>query len=144
MNVLKKIRIQHWIILLGAAAFLMGALIYPLRIYLGHANGVFLESFSAFSHAFFFVLAWGYPYLVIESIIFGGILITVIITWFEYMQDDYYLEFFIDYLPQIIINYARNGAFDQQDVYAGYLGTLMAMIIGIWVTMRKKKLEVKT
>lgn len=127
--------------LIGALAFLVGFLIYPLRIYLGHANGMFMESFSALSHALFFVLAWGYPYVAIGSIIWGGVLITAIITWFEYMQDDFYLEYFVDYLPQIIINYARNGAFDQQDVYAGYLGAIIAMIIGIVVAMRRPKIE---
>lgn len=52
------------------------------------------------------------------------------------MQDDYYLDIFVEYLPQIIINYAKSGAFDQQDVYAGYVGSAIAIIIGIYVTKK--------
>lgn len=137
---MKKIKIEYWVLGLGALVFLVGALIYPLRDYLGRVDGVFLESFSAFSHALFFVLAWGFPYISKYSIIWGGVIITIIITWFEYMQDDY-LAYFIDYLPQIVINYARNGSFDQQDVNAGYLGAILAVFIGIIVASYRVRME---
>lgn len=128
--------------LLGALAFGLGAAIYPLRAYIGRVDGVFMESFSAFSHAFFFVLAWGFPYISIRSIVLGGVLITVMITWFEYLQDPEFLLIFQDYLSQMIYNYANNGKFDAQDVMAGYVGSALAVLIGIWVAVRKNKREV--
>lgn len=141
MVFLKKIKIEHWALLFGALAFLVGALIYPLRTYIGRVDGVFMESFSALSHALFFVLAWGFPYISIRSVIFGGVLITAIITWFEYLQDPDFLLIFADYLPNMIYNYAHNGKFDGQDVMAGYVGSALAIIIGVLVAARKAKLH---
>lgn len=142
MNFLKNIKIEYWLLLLGAGAFSVGALIYPLRIYTGRVDGVFMESFSAFSHAFFFVLAWGFPYVSVRSIVFGGVLITAIVTWFEYLQDPEFLVIFADYLPTMIYNYAHNGLFDAQDVNAGYVGSALAVMIGIVVAVKKNSQEV--
>ncbi|MBL1419858.1 MAG: hypothetical protein COC24_005045 [Alphaproteobacteria bacterium] len=142
MKLLNNIKIEHWIILFGLLVFSIGALIYPLRTYIGNANGVFMESFSAFSHAFFFVLAWGFPYSSIRSIILGGVLITAMVTWFEYLQQPEILLIFENYLPNMIYNYANNGKFDAQDVMAGYVGSTLAVIGGIMVVLRKSKQEV--
>lgn len=61
------------------------------------------------------------------------------ITWFEYLQDPEFLVIFENYLPDMIYNYANNGKFDAQDVMAGYLGSILAMSIGIIVVVRKNK-----
>ena len=137
MKLLNSIKIEHWVFLLGVLAFAVGAGIYPLRTYIGRVDGLFMESFSAFSHALFFVLAWGYPYVSARSIVLGGIIITAMITWFEYLQDPAFLSIFADYLPNMIYNYAYNGKFDAQDVMAGYVGSALAVMMGIWVVMRR-------
>ncbi|PCI88452.1 MAG: hypothetical protein COB24_02860 [Hyphomicrobiales bacterium] len=142
MKLLNNIKIEHWTILFGLLVFSIGALIYPLRTYIGGVNGVFMESFSAFSHAFFFVLAWGFPYSSIRSIILGGVLITAMVTWFEYLQQPEVLLVFENYLPNMIYNYASNGRFDSQDVMAGYVGSALAVVIGSIVVLRKNKQEV--
>lgn len=128
-----KLELKHYLLLFGFLAFIIGALIYPYRAHYGPVRGMFFESFSALSHTLVFVIAWGYPFKSIKSILFGGVLMTILVSGFELLQKDENWQYYQDYLPNVVLNYAKNGVFDAQDMWAGVLGSAIAMVLGILV-----------
>ena len=121
----------------ASGIFILGALIYPLRTIVGGLDGAFIGSFSAFSHALFFVLAWAYPFKSGQSLIIGSVLVGAIVTAFELLQKPEVLLGLQDYLPDSVINYAKHGIYDPLDIAAGFLGIAGAGAIALTLTGKR-------
>lgn len=130
------IRSEHKVIAVAAVAFVLGALVYPFREWSGRSGGLILESYPAFSHALFFTLLWAYPFKSLRSILTGGVLILVLITVFELIQNQHILKQIALWLPKDVADYGRFGIYDPQDIAAGACGVITAVIVSRLV-MRK-------
>lgn len=120
---------KYLILILSFLVFVIGALIYPYRAWSGHSRGIFLQNFSAFSHSFFFVMLWSYPYLSRKTVIIGGVIITALITPFELLQKEEIRNHFDTFLPQTVLDYGRYGTFDARDLVAGLMGAIFAVLV---------------
>ena len=128
---------RHWAMVGASGVFILGALVYPLRAYMGGLDGVVFGSFSAFAHALFFALAWAYPFHSKRSLFIGAAVIGVIVTGFELLQIPEYWQSLQGRLPDVVLNYAKAGVFDPLDIAAGLLGISVAVAGGYFLTIRK-------
>lgn len=129
-------RREYWILIGGALLFGVGALIYPYRALSGQSGGTFLGNWPAFSHALFFTLLWAFPYRSMQTTLTGAALVALVVTAFETLQHPPALAGVEAALPAIVIDYARHGVFDWQDILAGLIGVALAVSISWAVQAR--------
>lgn len=107
-------------------AFIIGALIYPLREAKLLSDSVFWGSYGAFSHALLFALLWSFPFTSRRVAKTGSFIILAICTTFEIAQHPNVAEIIRAWEIPFLAGYASLGIFDYYDIGAGFLGVILS------------------